>query len=113
MASSVSGVGPGEQASNCEVLYWPPLDAARGIYPRHVFLLAKDDIPPMVEVRRSYPVADSRHAKLKTPTIDRVVLPCRAAYLGLRSSLQSILALQRQLQVISADLEPAIGLYTV
>ena len=39
-----------EQASNCEVLYWPPVDVASNTFPRHVFLLAKEDVPPLCEL---------------------------------------------------------------
>ena len=43
-----------EQAANCEVLYWPPLDAARGIFPTRVYLIAKHHIPALCELTWDY-----------------------------------------------------------
>ena len=47
-------VNDSQEAPNCQLVYWPPFDAAKGIMPRRAFLVAQHDIPAMVELTFDY-----------------------------------------------------------
>jgi len=47
-------VNDSQEAPNLQLIYWPPLELAKGILPRRAFLVAQHDIPAHVELTFDY-----------------------------------------------------------
>ena len=50
-----------QEAPNLQLLYWPPPDEAAGVMPRRIFLMARHDIPPVIELTFNYGKHYDRH----------------------------------------------------
>ena len=59
-------VNDDEEAPNLQMIYWAPPDEALGVMPRRIYLMAKHDIPPGVELTFNYGKHYDRHWQKET-----------------------------------------------